>query len=450
MTTKRNFATSRFERFSYNIYFLGQNSIFFIVSSFLAVYYTNVLGISAATVGSILLLARIWDALVDPMLATTIERLKLKGGKFKPWVNLAAVTVPLFTFLCFGFSNQLLEASGGVRIAYAAITYLVWGTLYAAADAPAFALSTVMTPNPEERTVLLSNNQLTGIIGILISVAAFPAVLKATNNNYMLSVAIFAIFSCLVMNMTRFAKERVVSNKREPNIKEIISSLMNNKYLKLIVLVNILASGANFANTLAPYVASDIYHDGAKVSLILGITILPVIIAAPIMPLLVRKFGKIKLYAVALSATVVFSVLSYFVAYDNFNLFLLISLIKAFLIAPQVIIYPMFFSDAVEYDFFKNGTRFEAVTFATQTFSNKIIGAISGGLGMWIIGLAGYEAAKNGHAVMQSTHTLNALWATFNLGSAVGSLLALVIFVKWYDFSDAKVKEMAIANEVKM
>ncbi|PEL13038.1 MFS transporter [Bacillus sp. AFS017336] len=446
---KNLFATSRLERFMYNIYFFGQNIIFFIVSSFLAVYYTNVLGISATTVGSILLLARIWDAFVDPTLATVIERLNLKSGKFKPWVNLAAITVPVMTFLCFGFGDQLLHASEGARIAYAAITYLIWGTLYAAADAPAFAFSTVITPNPEERTVLLANNQITGIIGILVAVAAFPSVLKATHNNYMITVLIFSIIAFIVMSFTRFVNERVKSNKKEPAIKEILHSLLNNKYLKTIVIVNIIANGVNFTNTLAPFVATDIYKDATKVSLILGVGILPVVLVAPFVPRLIRKFGKIKLMSVALGANALLSFITFFVAYENFGLFLGISVLKAIFIAPQLVIYPMFFADSVEYDCYQNGTRFEAVIFATQTFSSKIIGAISGGLGMWIIGVAGYKAATGGHAITQTAGTLKSLWATFNLGAAVGCLIALIIFLKFYDLSEDRVKEMAIANQTK-
>jgi probable glucitol transport protein GutA len=447
---KQNFVTTRLERFMYNIYFFGQNSIYFIVTSFLAVYYTSVLGISATTVGSILLLARIWDALVDPVLAATIERLKFKGGKFKPWVKLATISVPIMTILCFGFSDQLLDASNSVRISYAAVTYLLWGTFYAVADAPAFALSTVITPNPEERTVLLANNQITAIVGILLSIITFPMVLKATDSNYMLSVSIFAIVALVLMSLTRFTKERVKSTKKEPTIKEIFQSVISNKYLKIIVIVNLLANGANFVMTLAPYVASDIYKDPTNVTIILGITILPVVLIAPIIPLLVRKFGKIKLLSIAFGANVALSVLTYFVAHKSFEVFIAISLLKSILLAPQLVIYPMFFADVIEYDCYKNGTRFEAATFATQTFMAKISSALSGGIGMWIIGIAGYKASTSGHVVTQSANTLNAMWATFNLGGAIGSLIALVIFIKFYDLTEEKVKDMSLSNQAKL
>ena len=70
--------------------------------------------------------------IVDPILAAIIERSNLKGGKFKPWVMLAAYTVPLLTVICFGFSDILIDQSLTVRIVYATITYFIWGTIYAA------------------------------------------------------------------------------------------------------------------------------------------------------------------------------------------------------------------------------------------------------------------------------------------------------------------------------
>ncbi|MEH7514927.1 hypothetical protein V7146_19605 [Gottfriedia acidiceleris] len=95
----------------------------------------------------------------------------------------------------------------------------------------------------------------------------------------------------------------------------------------------------------------------------------------------------------------------------------------------------------------QNATHFEAATFVTQTFMAKISNVLSDGIALWIIGIEGYKAATSGHVVKQSANTLNAMWATFNLGGAVGSLLALLIFIKFYDLTEEKVKEMSLSNQ---
>ncbi|RAP75204.1 MFS transporter [Paenibacillus montanisoli] len=449
MTTKQ-FAATRFERTSYDVFFIGQNIVFMILTSFLSVYYTNALGIPATIVAGILLAARIWDAFADPLLATFIERSKLKGGKFKPWVKLASITVPLFTVLCFGFESFLIDQSLAVRIAYAIVTYIAWGTLYAASDAPAYALSTVMTPYPEERNLLLSFNKITGLIGVLAAMVMFPLLLSSTDNNWFISVLIFSVIAFLTMFLIRFTKERVThEGTKSPAISEIFKAVTSNKYLVAIVVISIIANGTNFATTLTPFVAGDIYGDPNATASMLAIGILPMLLVAPLAPMLIRKFGKIKLVQLSFAATVVFSLLSYWFARDNVTWFLVITFLKGLLSSPFLIIYSLFFSDCIEYDDYTNGRRFEAITFAAQTFMAKISTAISGGLSMWIIGIAGYAAAVSGQTVTQSPTALNALWATLNIGPAIGGAIAMAIMYKAYDLTEDRVKAMVEANMKK-
>jgi len=124
--SKTNYETRRLERLSYYTFFTGQNIIFMFVTIFISVYYTSVLGLSAGTVGIIFLLARVWDALNDPILSILVERSRFSGGKFKPWVNAIAWAVPLATVLVFAFGDYLAEQPMWLRITYAFITYVGW------------------------------------------------------------------------------------------------------------------------------------------------------------------------------------------------------------------------------------------------------------------------------------------------------------------------------------
>ncbi|SEM56151.1 MFS transporter [Paenibacillus sp. OV219] len=443
----KQYAATRFERTSYDLFFSGQNIVYFILTSFLSVYYTGTLGIPATAVAGILLAARIWDAFVDPMLAAVVERSNFKSGKFRPWVLLAAITVPFFTILCFGFDGFLLDQSLSVRIAYAAITYFLWGTFYAAADAPAYALSTVMTPYPEERNLLLTYNKITGLVGGLAGMVAFPLVLSATDDNWFLTVLVFSLIAFGCMMMIRFAKERIKHvPDNPPSMSVIFKTILSNKYLVIIVIVSLIANGLNFMQTLTPFLASDIYHDSNATATLLGVSVLPMILVAPFAPVLIRKFGKINLVVISFAATAVFSVLLYFFAKESLTMFLVLSFLKGLFSAPFLVVYSLFFADCIEYDAHQKGKRFEAVTFAAQTFMAKVSAAISGGVGMWIIGIAGYKAAVEGETVTQSDTALNALWASVHWGPVVGSVIALVLFLKYYDLTDEKVKKLVESN----
>jgi len=443
------FLTSRFERLSYNSFWFGQNILFIIVTSFLAVYYTSALGIPAVIVGTILLFARLYDAVIDPVLATVIERFQLKSGKFKPWVFLAAITVPLFTVFCFGFQDLLIQQDLAVRITYATITYLIWGTVYAASDGPGYALGAVMSPEPAERNVILSNNHVAGLIGILVGIIAMPQVLAATANNWFLTLAIFGVVGFLTMLPIRSAKERVSAEGRErPSILSIWRAVVQNKYLMLTVVIGLVVNGANFATTLAPFVAGDIYGSPESSSLLLMLTILPVVVIAPFGGRLIRRFGKIPLLAFSLIAGAALSLVAFFFCKESFELMLLVSALKGIVLAPQVFMFSLLFADSIEYDFYRNKRRYEAATFSMQTLMAKAGTAISGAVGLWVIGLAGYQSSVAGEAVTQSAGAIDSMWAVYNLGAAIGSALGAFILLKFYDLTEAKLKVMVEDNRM--
>lgn len=442
------FVTSLRERLSYNSFWLGQNVLFIIVTSFLAVYYTSALGIPATVVGTILLFARLYDAVIDPVLATLIERLHLKRGKFRPWVFLAAITVPVFTVLCFGFQGALAHQDLAIRIAYATVTYLLWGTVYAASDGPGYALGSVMSPEPAERNVILSNNHVAGLIGILLGIAALPQVLAATANNWLLSIGVFGVIGCLAMLPIRVAKERVSAEGRErPSIAQIWRGVLRNKYLMLTVVIGLIVNGANFATTLAPFVAGDIFHSPQSASLLLMLTILPVVIIAPFGGRLIRRFGKIPLLAFSLIAGAVLSVIAFLFCRESFTLMLAVSALKGVVLAPQVFMFSLLFADSIEYDYYTNKSRYEAATFSMQTMMAKAGTAISGAVGLWVIGLAGYQSSVSGATVTQSAGAVDAMWAVYNLGAAIGSAIGAVILLKFYDLTEAKLAVMVAENK---
>ena len=442
------FYTTRLERTSYNTYWFGQNIAFILVTTFLAMFYTSTLGIPAVIVGTILFVARLWDAAVDPILATVIERTRFAGGKFKPWVRFAAISVPLLTVLCFGFQSILIDQSLAVRIGYAVITYFLWGTVYAASDGPGYALSTVMTPEPAERNVILTNNHVTGLLGILVGISAAPQILKATGGNWFLTSSILGIVALLAMLPIRVAKERVrIDRPAPPTIGEIWRSAVTNKYLVLAAVIGFIAAASNFALTLAPFVASDIYGDESSSTILLMASTLPIVFVAPFGARLIRRFGKIPILAFSYIVGAILAVTSFFLARDSLTVMTIVSLLRGVVMAPQLFMIPLMFSDSVEYDEYRQGRRFEAVTFAFQTMMSKASTAVGGGVALWIIGLAGYQASVAGQTVHQSAQALDAMWATYNLGAAIGSAIAAVILLCFYDLTESKLKVMVEANE---
>ncbi len=441
--SNKNFETMKEERFGIYSYFFGQNMIYFLQMMFLSLYFINGLGIPAIVVGNIILISRVWDAVNDPMLSILVEKSNLKNGKFKPWIKSVSIAMPIVTVLVFNFTGILNDASLTVRIIYASVMYIVWGMLYTISDAPAFALITVMTSNQEEKNSIISFSRLAAMLGVI-----FFIILSAViGENISMLAIVTSILAFIFLQGINLTKERnVVKGGKTPTLKEIVSTIFGNKYLVAYVSTSVLYGLTAFSMPLMPFIASDIFENPAVMQILMLLMIAPVVLAAPVMPALIKKYGKKKLLNVTYSSTIIMGVIMYFVGYDSLPLFIGLSFIKGLLAAPLLVVGSLFYNDIIEYSENTKGERFEAATYSAQTFSAKALGALSGGLGTICLGFYGYVEGAN---IVQSADTLNGIWVLYNLAPAIGCILALFVLNKYYTLDEEQVVKMAAENKLK-
>ena len=175
----------------------GNDFFFILVSSFLMVYYTDVFNISAATVGVLFLIARLWDAVADVTWGRIIDTRKpSKHGKFKPWIFRMSFPLVLSGVLMF---VKIPGMSDGFYLAYAFVTYLIWGTLYSTVNIPYGSMASVITSDPVERTTLSTFRNLGAYLASLIINVVGPLILfvnnKADADRFLMGAIIFGILS---------------------------------------------------------------------------------------------------------------------------------------------------------------------------------------------------------------------------------------------------------------
>ncbi|MDF4871650.1 MFS transporter, partial [Vibrio parahaemolyticus] len=146
MTTLQNKLTNK-ELMSYFGYGVGQCFSFGLVGSFILYFYTDILGISPIAASTIFLIARVWDAVNDPLIAGYMDTLDSRFGKFRPYMLFTPVLIVLVTVAAF----YNIDADTSTKVMYAGITYILWGTLYTISDVPFWSMSSVMTDEPQER-----------------------------------------------------------------------------------------------------------------------------------------------------------------------------------------------------------------------------------------------------------------------------------------------------------
>lgn len=245
------YLTSKKERLSYGGWFIGQNIIYMLVTSYLAIFLTDEVGIVEGVVATLFLVARIWDAVNDPMFGGIVDKVKPKKGKFKPWVDGVTLFIPLITIALF----WKFDTSGTFTIVYAYIAYIVWGMLYTISDVPIFALATTMTDIPDERVKIMSIGRLAAAIASISVGLVAPQFIS--NLGYATTVIILMALALVLMLPLRFfVKERILYKRNSMvTLKSMFHAIFSNKYL-LIFYGGYLAITATLTSmTIAPYFA---------------------------------------------------------------------------------------------------------------------------------------------------------------------------------------------------
>jgi GPH family glycoside/pentoside/hexuronide:cation symporter len=201
------------------------------------VYYTDVYGLNPAFVGTLFLIARLWDALADISWGRFIDTRKTgKHGKFKPWLFRMSFPLVITGVLMF---VHIPGMSTGFYEAYAFVTYILWGTLYSTVNIPYGSMASVITSNPVERTSLSSYRGLgANLAGLIINVAG-PMILfvnnKADANHFLIGAIIFGILSiACYMACYKLSVERIIIHEEEnpkANIGKTLKGLVKNKPL---------------------------------------------------------------------------------------------------------------------------------------------------------------------------------------------------------------------------
>ena len=451
---KPGYMTTFKERVSYWTYFVGQNIYYNITAAFISTYLA-MQGIDLAKVAVVLLIVKIWDAVNDPIFGYIFDKIKFKSGqKSLPWLRISTALIPVVTIALFSIPSFFTETG---KLVWFGVAYVLWDTVYTLTDVPAYAMLNTMTDNLQERNTLLSVNRVFSGAGVLIYGVVLPLLIsESVGMSASMAIAILSIFSALTMvPLSVNCKERNYHPEdEEENFtpKQMLQYLGKNKYL-LTYYGGYMATDALKTSSAVLLFVSFYLFGNSLFSIVLNIlNMVPGVFAAMLMPTILKRFDKFKTLFWCNIVNIVLGLVIYFTGYGNQALFLTLTCIRTIPMSIVGILAFMFTPDCAEYGEYKSGISAKGITFAIQTFSVKITGAVSSSLALALLGLFSWisveaesfeELAALG--IQQSAGALNGLWIVYALVPVIGMIIS-TFFYLGYKLNDKDVQIMAKCN----
>lgn len=439
--SKTKFATSGGERFRIGMFAFGAILSYYVIYSYFQLFLTDFVGIAPGVVAIIFAIAKVFDAVNDPIFGVIVDKYNPKGGKYIPWLKIASIAIPVTTVIIFlnpvGDSFPLWA-----KIAWSLLSYVLWDLAYTMYDAPLNSLVIVTSANTDERNHLVALTSFTVYLGGLLVVILVPMLYPTLGWGVTgIVIGVLALLSMIFMPFK--AKERFnVETEKEASVGEILSCIFKNKFLLVIVGVQIIGSLTDFSTTLQSYFALYCLGGDEWLTPIALATVLPVLLVVFFIPKLLTKVDNFKAYIVTRIITVAITVAIYLCGYSNVLILIALIALRAFVSSVWAMLGTLFIADCIEYGQYKTGERNQGVAFSLKAFVNKMVVALAGALGMLSLQLIGYVEG----GVAQTDEVVRGIWGLYSLAPAVGSVIAIVLMLCCYKLRDGDIHAMMDYN----
>ncbi len=463
METENNFIKSTSgitmkDKLGYALGDVGSLLVFGLVNTILQIYYTDYLGIAPIAVMVIFMVARIWDAVNDPIWGGIVDRLPVRqrGTRYKRW--LVWLCVPLSVFAVLMFVDVSALPSGFV-VAYAAVTYLIFGMLYTGVNIPYGSMSSVVTTDDRERNSLSVfrsvGSTLGGFGALILYMLCYSSVTNDDGTtssvfNYtilLVGVIILAVLSCAAfIGCNKLSKERVESvppRKEKGERIKVIKGLMGTRSFLVISIVGLLFLAAQmFQTSYNTYLFKYYFEKPGWASLVTICQYLPVAVVMFFSGKLVKKFGRKEICALGvLLAGLAFLVLCFWRT-DSAVVYLAFCLVSGIGFSFIFLMIWALANDAIDDYIVRSGRADHGTAYALFTFMRKLGQTLAAIVVNVCLISMGYGSSE-GIVVTDAMATSMYLQAVL-----VPCIMCFVMFILlWFAYPLSKKKVMELQDE---
>lgn len=453
------------EKIAFGIGAVGKDMVYMLSASYILYYYQDIMGVSAVAMGIILLAARVFDAFNDPIMGVIVAKTKTRWGKFRPWLFIGTVTNAIILFLMFAAPPAL---NGAGLVAYAAVTYILWGVTYTMMDIPFWSMIPAFTKAGKEREGMSAlGRSCAGVGSALVTIVTVLAVRALGTmtagegaSQKMIEMAGYKWFSLVIavlfvlftVIMCISIKEKSTVDMKTPGVGEMFKALIKNDQAVIMVCAIVLINTALYTTSNLTIYFFKYDFGGANAwegqytlfnTASGGFQILAMMILFPVlrkfmnsMKIMFTSFGMafagyISLLAISLSGST--------------NVYLL--LVPAFLIMSALgmmnVVLTIFLANTCDYGELKNGRRDESVIFSMQTFVVKLSSGIAALFASLILQFTKIsELSKLEEIQIAADASRTGLRFSMTLIPMVFMVIAIILFKRKYSLTDERMEEI--------
>lgn len=461
---------------AYSLGLFGFQAIVGLLNSYQAEFDGSILGgydnmaIDVGIVGVLILVAKIVSAVFDPIVGNMIDRSKSKHGKFKSMIIYSLV--PLLVMTAVVFLPIDFKGNNVLCYVWIFITYLLWSLAMTMGDVPSQGIASVLTPNPTERTNVVSISNTFKQVGFSACVVIVPIVCLIIPNGskvfvskgetdipmigaeYLGTAILTAILGCVLFALIPLLnKERVAYVAGEKTTaKDMINALKSNKPLMLVIISYFLGFGRQMAMGIQVQAANVLLGSQNLVAVLGIVTAIGSMISMALCPVLIKKLGEKKVYLLLSFYGFGVSIISFVIGHFWFNnpsnmLLTVLFYASLFLIGLQfaaVTLMPMIMTaDCVDYYEYETGKRMEGAAYSVLTLTIKVCLALGTAVGLIFVQKSGYYTA-----LAQGSFDVKTKDIIFFAYTALPGVLALLSTIPMFKYDIDGEKKAMISREL--
>lgn len=460
---------------AYSLGLFGFQAIVGLLNSYQAEFDASILGADIAIVGILILVAKIISAVADPVVGSLVDRSKSKYGKFKSMIMYSIVPLLVFTAVVF----VKVPFKGFALYAWIFVTYLIWSIAMTMGDVPSQGIASALTPDPTERTNVVSISNTFKQIGFSACVVIVPIVcliIKGGSkvivakgetdtpmiaSEYLGTAILTGILGCALFALIPLInKERVkVESNEKITAKDMLAALKNNKPLMLVIVSYFLGFGRQMAMGIQVQAANVLLGSQNLVAVLGIVTAVGSMISMALCPLLIKKMNEKNAYILlsvyGFAASIFSFVIGHFWFGNPSNTVLTILFYASlFLIGLQfgaVTLMPMIMTaDAVDYYEYETGKRMEGAAYSILTLTIKVCLALGTALGLVFVQFSGYaDTLSQINAGTATGFTAQTKDIIFFAYTAVPGILALLSIIPMFKYDIVGEKKQAISKALQ-